>query len=119
MIPAERGDTAIYRPEGDGYHLEREVLAWGDDGGPLVLSETDGRGLVPAASYPGLTHIERRSPFVTFLNSDGWRCDDRPVVVWGIRANGAVEPGTPHPHGGIRFTPGMTGSLSHPLDCKK
>jgi hypothetical protein len=119
VIPAERGYTAIYRPEGDQYHLEREVVAWEDDGSPLVLSETDGKGLVPAASYPGLDCIEKRSPLVAFLNGGGWRCDDRPVVVWGIRANDAVEPGVLLPRGGIRFTPGLTAFLSHPLDWQK
>ncbi len=61
MIPAPKGLQAHYKREASGgtaRSTTRDVLAFADEGTPLVLGgENHGWGLVPASAYPGFTGI--------------------------------------------------------------
>jgi hypothetical protein len=100
LIPAPKALQAHYEREDHGArHITRDVLAFDDDGTPLVLGgKTHGWRLVSASAYPGFAGIyEGDRPFVTALPADGWRveyADDNggnwsePVVGWGVTSDG-------------------------------
>lgn len=106
MIPAGDDYAAVFERDltdhhGDSYRerQERPIVAWADDGGPLVVGML---GLVQATQEPGFTKITRKaSPIVAVVPGGGWmveRTDDRdmtwtgPVVAWAVTANGGVRP---------------------------
>lgn len=102
MIPAPKGLEAHYEREargGTARYTTRDVLAFDDDGTPLVLGgENRGWRLVSASAYRGFTGIYPGDrPFVATLPADGWRVeyagdDDKnwsePVVGWGVTSDG-------------------------------
>jgi hypothetical protein len=102
MIPAPEGLQAHYEREASGgtaHSTTRDVLAFADEGTPLVLGgENHGWGLVPASAYPGFTGIYPGDmPLVMTLPADGWRVEyagddgkncSEPVVGWGVTSKG-------------------------------
>jgi hypothetical protein len=104
MIPAPRGLVALYRCEDGRSTQERTVIAFDDEGYPLVIGGLDGRrSLVRAASFDGYDGTEESlyAPVVALLPAEGWRVEwikdgdsewSQPLVGWGLRANGSVVP---------------------------
>lgn len=95
MIPARPGTTA------DLANDLVPVEAWDDEGRALVIDEASGR-LVPAAEQPGFRKVYR-SDVLAIIPGGGWLADYRtkplpgrlgttPVVAWGLKASGFVEP---------------------------
>jgi hypothetical protein len=100
MIPAPKGLQAHYEREdrgGTARSTIRDVLAFDDDGTPLVLGgESHGWRLVSASTYCGFTGIyPGDQPFIATLPADGWRVEyagdnknwSEPVVGWGVTSD--------------------------------
>lgn len=88
MIPAS-SYHAMYSD-----YQQREVVAWDDEGAPLVAGKT---GLVPASAYSGFLRIEQAKKIVASVPGGGWmiagiRGDGtgwtEPVIAWNIRDTG-------------------------------
>jgi hypothetical protein len=102
MIPAPKGFQAHYNRKDSGgtaRFTTRDVLAFDEDGTPLVLGdENHGWRLVPASTYRGFTGIYPGDmPLVLTLPAGGWRVEyagddgknwSEPVVGWGVTADG-------------------------------
>lgn len=105
MLPAH-GYVALYEhqrtvPDGAPQSVETTapVVAWDDEGHPLVVR--DGR-LQGADSRPGYVGLRAaRAPAVAVLSGGGWRAEfrnddgtttSRPLLAWTIRADGSCSP---------------------------
>ncbi|WP_462166489.1 hypothetical protein [Frankia sp. AiPs1] len=108
MIPAH-GWHAFYqttRVDSSGkerkVEIEKVVVAWNDEGVPLVVDESTGN-LVPAASAGKLTAVIQAG-YTHVLPGGGWMAEYRedngilvryPIVAWQVHSNtGLVEPVT-------------------------
>jgi hypothetical protein len=106
MIPAPRGLTARYKQDESPLAWDyKPVIAFGDDGHPLIVGEGKrDRNLVRAdtyANYDGLGD-DLYPAIVALLPAGGWRVawsrDDgqgewsQPLVGWGLKADGSVVP---------------------------
>lgn len=98
MIPASQPHEARYKHEDDGHvhFTEKPVIAWSDDGEPLVV---DGTRLVPAHRWNNFHDVVPCSPpIVTALPADGWHVEYKdddgstytsPVTAWLVRSDGS------------------------------
>ncbi len=106
MIPAPPGLIARYKQDESSPLAwdHRPVIAFGDDGHPLVIGggKRD-RSLVRAGAYSNYDGLgdDPYPPVVALLPAGGWRVagaqDDgtvwsQPLVGWGLRADGSVVP---------------------------
>jgi hypothetical protein len=112
MIPATQPHHASFRhasPDGKHhYFTHKPVVAWDDDGAPLIVAEDDRFGhrgtLVPAMVYNNF-HAVGEGPgdpsVFALIPPAGWRVawrgDDgtewtQPLVGWGLRDDGSVVP---------------------------
>jgi len=99
MIPAT-GQTAVYdetRMDGSTYRSHVPIVAWDDEGHPLILGE---HGLVPARNGRGYVGVDRQEEsVVAALPGAGWRVEYKKgdgevtsnlLVAWLVRADGYV-----------------------------
>lgn len=103
MIAARPGYVAVYE-RGEHYHPSYKVVAWDDDGMPLVLSwEGEPQGLTRADEHNGYIGVsyDREPPIVQVMPAvAGWHCREdvegedwvQPIIGWGLRANGRLVP---------------------------
>jgi hypothetical protein len=120
LIPAPPNLAAVYRIKGDdakvhpqrktlvgnrmidlaaGEYLHRDpIVAFNDDGDPLILDEDK---LVPASTAPNFVGVgeSETARIVQIVPADGWivwRFDDGPwsvpLVAWGLTETGRVVP---------------------------
>lgn len=104
MIPAEKGYLAIYGRTDDNGRLvqindERDVIAWDDDGEPLVLGDAR---LVRADWYPNFRQIRQddreivsmipAGQFSIVYVSDDGHSFTTPLVGWGLTSGGSIVP---------------------------
>jgi hypothetical protein len=110
VIPARHGYVAVYGPSDSSgvFKAKRrlEVVAWDDDGYPMVLPEEppgdrEHRGLTRADALADYDGVEE-DPFpriIALIPAGGWRVEWRndagswsePLVGWGIRTSGLVD----------------------------
>ncbi|MFH0244441.1 hypothetical protein ACGRHY_18955 [Streptomyces sp. HK10] len=117
IVPSQRF-TAIYRHEGsaDGktrtHYTNKPVIAWDDDGNPLVVDGKTGR-LRDAGSWSNYVGVHEGEPVVVAaLPGDGWRAEYRdddgtvhssPVVAWLVYDDGSVKPADTDRDGYVDF----------------
>lgn len=101
MIPESRA-TALFKQK-SGYCSEKPVVAWDDEGYPMVVHEKYGC-LVRANVYANFQTVHRADPpeIVGLIPADGWmvtfKDDDdgsewsTPLIGWGLKADGEVVP---------------------------
>lgn len=101
MIPAPKGLAAHFTGPGS----DRPVIAFTDDGVPLIVSPTKhhNQTLVPANRYTNYEGVgtDPCPDIVQIMTAGGWRVEttlddgttrDEPLVGWGLKANGQVVP---------------------------
>jgi hypothetical protein len=102
LIPAQHPYEAHYKHESNDrtHFTSKPVIAWDEEGRPLVLHSTSHR-LVPAASYSNFHGVsEAQHPVVAAIPGGGWKAvyEDEgelvtdPILVWLVRADGSVSP---------------------------
>ncbi|MER7048341.1 hypothetical protein [Streptomyces jumonjinensis] len=105
MIPNTQPYVAISQYESttpDGVrhvnHFEDPVVAWDDEGYPLVVSQ---QGLCRASDLPHFSMLSKVSRPIGALPADGWRVEhtnedgtiwSEPLVGWLINADGTLSP---------------------------
>jgi hypothetical protein len=101
VIPAIQPYVAHYKHVDNGrtYHSTKPVIAWDDDGKPLVADDSQ---LVRASrwtNYDGV--MEADAPVIAALPGQGWvveyKEDDgstytNPVLCWLVRSDGSTTP---------------------------
>ncbi|MEV5691133.1 hypothetical protein [Micromonospora globbae] len=111
MIPAPRGLVARYKHTNPDHYTTKPVVAFDDDGRPLIMHETNNR-LTPADIYSNFADVaEDPCPnIVAIMPAGGWRVayatDDggewsTPLVGWGVKADGTVVPLDCDPDGNV------------------
>lgn len=105
MIPVP-GYVAVFKHP-DGQEYTRPVLAWGDQGEPLVVDPK--RGLIPVNAEwgtSGFVRLQTANPPATVIPGGGWIVtytdpagteQTTPVVAWRIHSTGSVAGGYGHP----------------------
>jgi hypothetical protein len=98
MIPADGSHYVYYEPSSTALP-RRKVIAWGDDGEPLVVGR---RGLVPAWDLGAIKRLgDDEAPAVGAVPGGGWMIDCKdaeggswtlPILAWTIHSNGAAVP---------------------------
>lgn len=98
MIPADGSHYVQYEPSNTGLP-RRPVIAWSDEGTPLVAGRT---GLVPAWDLGSVKRIVRDvPPAVGAVPGGGWLIDCKddegnewtlPILAWTIHADGSAIP---------------------------
>ncbi|MFY1703929.1 hypothetical protein ACN28G_19705 [Micromonospora sp. WMMA1923] len=102
MIPAPRGLAARYKNANSTHHTYLPLVAFDDEGRPLVVSEKTGE-LVRADRYRNFDGVEPHphADLVAIVPADGWRVAwktasggewSQPLVGWGLKADGTVVP---------------------------
>jgi hypothetical protein len=102
LIPAQQPHHAHYKHESNGrtHFTTKPVIAWDDDGRPLVLHSKSHR-LVLADSYSNFHGVsEAPGQVVAAIPGGGWKVvyeDDGELVtdsvlLWLVRADGSVTP---------------------------
>jgi hypothetical protein len=96
MIPADGSHYAHYEKSST---LPRKIVAWGDNGEPLVVGR---RGLVPAWEIGELARLgSEQAPAVGAVPGGGWmiECKDDdggswtlPILAWTIHSDGTASP---------------------------
>lgn len=95
--PALREDRYIVRIDGD--HTPHPVVAWSDDGAPLVLGRAG--NLVPAADLGPVAHVVERDHQAVVpaqpgtyarLNPKGGTAERVPVAYWLVDHQGWASP---------------------------
>ena len=106
MIPAPSGLVALYKHENPSHHTDLPVIAFDDDGHPLVIDGTgklDKTRLIRADSYNNYDGMaeDPHPPITALLPDGGWRAEftdtdgtksSEPLVGWGLRVDGSVVP---------------------------
>lgn len=97
MIPADGSHHVYY--EKSGSLPRRKVIAWGDDGEPLVAGR---RGLVPAWDLGEVSRVNsEEAPAVGAVPGGGWMIDCKdtdgvswtvPILAWTIHSDGTATP---------------------------
>lgn len=106
MIPAKDGHVAIYNRGTTGVHT-RPIVAWNNDGEPLVVGD---QGLVTAWSLAGYNSVsETPAPVpVTAVPGGGWLIDcvdddgntwTDAIVAWVVHSDGSLVPLGTDQHG--------------------
>jgi hypothetical protein len=120
MIPAH-GVVAVYERSGD--HQCLPVVAWDDDGTPLVL-DPDGLGLVDATGVKNGRFVALEDEAVplgvlpgggwiaTIPNHDGPRVE--PVVGWLVYQDGSIDPLVVDIQGMVTRITSGDATLDHP-----
>lgn len=103
MIPAPPGWFASYRQTNPDHRTHMPVIAWNDEGVPLVADSKTGR-LRPADGYSnfdrvGPATIDNPAPIVAVIPGGGWRVErgdgdgtwSEPLVAWGLDTNGNLH----------------------------
>lgn len=98
MIPAD-GSHCVQYERGSGALPRRPVVAWDDEGAPLVVGR---RGLVPAFELGAVQRIVRdQHPAVAAVPGGGWLIDCKdddgitwtlPILAWTVHADGSTTP---------------------------
>jgi len=98
MIPAD-GSHYVYYEKSSNALPRRKIIAWGDEGEPLVVGR---RGLVPAWDLGGISRlVTEEAPAVGAVPGGGWMIDCKddeggswtlPILAWTIHANGTASP---------------------------
>ncbi|MFY1589127.1 hypothetical protein ACN267_32245 [Micromonospora sp. WMMD734] len=102
MIPAPRGLAARYKRANSTHHIHLPLVAFDDEGHPLVVSEKTG-ALVRADRSRDFDGVEPYpySELVAIAPAGGWRVAwktasggewSQPLVGWGLKADGTVVP---------------------------
>lgn len=105
MIPATSPYRAAFKLNntGDTYYEYMPVIAWDDEGNPLVVCD-DGKSqrLLPARTYNNFAHVEPdEQRTVALIPGGGWRVErteddgtvwSQPLVAWALQAGGLVVP---------------------------
>lgn len=100
VIPAPPGLVARFRQGESRIFSSKPVIAFDDDGYPLVLHEKY-HYLIRPDSYSNFVSVvdDPHPPVVALLPSGGWRIEwtnkgeapwSEPLVGWGLRQDGAV-----------------------------
>ncbi|MGK3945108.1 hypothetical protein ABK046_42825 [Streptomyces caeruleatus] len=115
MIPAD-GSQYVYYEKSNNTLPRRKVIAWGDNGEPLVVGR---RGLVPAWELGSIDRLASEdAPVVGAVSGGGWLIDCKddegnewtlPILAWTIHANGSTTPLTTD-------RDGVTGDATEGLD---
>lgn len=106
MIPAKDGHVAIYN-KGTTAVYTRPIVAWSDDGEPLVVGP---QGLITAWSLAGYDSVLEGQPrsIVTAVPGGGWLidCVDQDggtwtdvIVAWAVYSDGSMAPLGTDQHG--------------------
>jgi hypothetical protein len=99
VIPATQPYIARYK-QAEGYYTDKPVIAWDDDGYPLVAGE---HRLQRADSWTNYTDIvPSESPIVAVIPGGGWLAGYKdedsgeeitdPVLAWTVTADGTCQP---------------------------
>lgn len=129
MIPAQPGYCAIFE-DSHGGELGFEVLAWDDDGYPMVLPslQRGTRRIMSANELPGYVRVQTdhrysRDHYVAIAPANGWRVRwpnneeeggwTEPLAAWGLTALGEVVP-LEGPIEGTLAPPGHEAEVYHP-----
>jgi hypothetical protein len=108
MIPADPNLMAVFEGPDGKPSASRTVVAWADDGHPMVLGE---RGLLRAEALAAnedvgqFRRVRRRTdelpPCVAAVPGGGWlvdtwwedgACTTAPVLLWTVHSDGSVVP---------------------------
>ena len=108
MIPADHNLMAVFEGPNGKPSASRAVVAWADDGHPMVLGE---RGLLRAEALSvnedvgTFRRVTDRSegfpPYIAAIPGGGWmvdtlwddgECTTSPVLLWAILADGTATP---------------------------
>ena len=104
MIPAPPGLVALYKHGKPAHHTEKAIIAFDDDGHPLVIDDDGKRDktrLIRAgayANYDGMTE-DPHPPLAALLPAGGWRVEftlddgtkwSEPLVGWALKGGGVV-----------------------------
>jgi hypothetical protein len=120
MIPAQPGRYFFRyegtKPDGKTYYFEsEEVVAWNEDGEPLVLDERiDHRRQLRTGSrapnYVGVVHAAEGGRTVQLIPGNGWMVEHKeedgtrrgePILAWALDVNGWVSPLTTDSDGAV------------------
>jgi hypothetical protein len=106
MIAAKPGIVARFRDKARASTFERDVVAWGDDGEPLIMGD---RGLKVASAMSNFTGLGESSSgqIVSMIPASDWLVwrveDGRPwsarLCAWGLKPDGTVVPLEPDSEG--------------------
>lgn len=100
MIKAEHGHVARYEAtEGNHKPRNKDIVAWADDGHPMVVGS---KGLVRADSFPGYFGVDLNGEprVLSFLSGNGWMVERPdgsrdPLVAWAMCTYGSGVFGLP------------------------
>lgn len=96
MIPAPPGisaDYAVKREDGSTYYMSRTVVAFNDDGDPLV---TGRKGLVCARVHEGSYELsDYGDGYTALIPGGGWRVEwpggrSEPLTGWACKPGGRI-----------------------------
>lgn len=106
MIPATSPYRAAFKHRngaGGTYYEYMPVIAWDDEGNPLVACD-DGKSqrLLPARTYNNFAHVEPdEQRIIALIPGGGWRVEhseddgatwSHPLVAWALQAGGLLVP---------------------------
>lgn len=99
MIPADRSHYAVYENTEGERTAARQIVAWDDDGHPLVVGAL---GLTRAEECGNFRRIRHdTAPIVAAIPGDGWliECTDDEgntwtdrILAWTVHADGVASP---------------------------
>lgn len=105
MIPAPPGLVALYKHDDPSHHTDLPIVAFDDDGHPLVIDQDGKRDktrLIRAdayANYDGMAN-DPYPGYMALLPAGGWRVEltdggekwSEPLVGWALKPGGIVVP---------------------------
>ena len=117
LIPCPPGWVAVFYVREDDRYFDMPILAWDDEGNPMVAADLALEPAKVAASARGAKFVSINqdpiSNIVAVAPSEGWRIryalDDgrtwtEPIIGWGVLADGDVRPLTTDRSGMVQET---------------